>query len=65
MKYKQRARRDRDQNDVIGERPKQVLPDIAHRCPAQGDRRRDTAQIAPHQDHIGRFDGNIGARSNG
>ena len=54
-------RRDRNQNHIIGESPEEILLDVAHRCPAQCHRRRRRAEVARHQNDIGRLDGDIRA----
>ena len=48
------AHRDRDQDRVVGERPEQVLADVAHRRPRQADRGHEPAQVAVHQGHARR-----------
>ena len=59
----QHARRDRDADHVVDERPEQVLLHRPHRAARQRDRVRDRAQVAAHERHVRRLDGDVGARA--
>ena len=53
------AGRQRDPDDVVNERPEKILVDVCESCAAQTDCRRYVAQLAFHQNHVCRIDGNI------
>ena len=59
------AHGDRDQHDVVGERPEQPLLDDADRLARQGDRRHDAAQVGADQRDVGGSHGHVGARADG
>ena len=59
------AHRDRDEDDVVGEGPEEVLADVAHRGARQGDRVDERPQVAAHEGHARRFHGHVGARAHG
>src|SRR5207249_4607555 len=51
----QDARRNRNAEDVIDERKEQVLPNVAHRCPAEPQRTSYVSEIALDQRDTGAF----------
>ena len=54
------SRRHRDADDVVNERPEQVLFDVAQRRPRKRDGRRHVGKVAFHEYDVGRFDGDVG-----
>ena len=56
---------DRDEQDVVGERPDQALLDGGHGAPRQGDGGDDAAQVAADQGDVGGGDGDVGAGADG
>ena len=55
------AHRDRDQHDVVGERPEQVLADDRHGRPRQVDRGRDGTRVASDEGDVRCLDGDVRA----
>ena len=55
----------RDADDVEGERPEQILLDVAHGRPGQVERGQDGVQVRVHQDHVAGFHGHVDARAHG
>src|SRR3954469_21834396 len=53
--------RDRNPQKVVNKGKEKVLPDIAHRRPAQAPGFSDTAQIALYQRYMSAFDRDVGA----
>ena len=47
------ARGERDADDIVDERPEQVLVDIPEGRPRQADRGDSLTQAAAHQHHVG------------
>ena len=54
-----------DADDVVNERPEQVLADVADDRPGQADGGDGVGQIALHQHYVGRLDGHVGPRADG
>ena len=59
------ARRERDADDVVEERPEEVLLDVAHDTARQADRTDRVEEVAPHEDGVRTLDGDIRARADG
>ena len=57
----QRARGDRDQNDIVAEGPKQILGDVPHRRARDRHRCRNLGEIAGHQHDVRGFDRDVRA----
>ena len=55
--------RQRDTDDIIEERPEQILMNIPERRPSEADRRRHIREPTLHQHHIRRIDRDICART--
>ena len=55
----------RDADDVIKERPKQILMDVTQGCAAQADRRGHIGKPALHEHHICGVDRDVGACADG
>src|SRR5688500_10573368 len=62
---KEHPRGDRDSNDVVDERPEQVLTHRAHRAARELDRRRDAGEIATQKRDVARVDRDIGSPADG
>ena len=65
VKGKQGAGSHRDQDGIVKKGPEEVLADRPHGRPAQGDGPGNAAERPGRQDHVGRFDGHVGARTDG
>jgi len=57
------ARRGREGDDVVGHRPEQVLVHLAQGGPGEKDRSDDVVGVALHEDDVGAFNGDVGARA--
>ena len=55
----------RNADDVVAERPPQILADVAHRGVGQVDGLDDAAQVAAHQGHVRRLHRHVRAGADG
>jgi len=56
------ARRERDEQDVVDERPEEVRANRAHRAARDLERVQQSGKVAARERHVGRLDGDVGAR---